>query len=443
MPDPASRLEEIRFGYGPRAGQALASGGLDPDRVMAQLTARDKPAEAWTGPTLADRFVLIDDQIARRRAKLPPLTDPTYNLNTIRARDALAFIARPTAASCGFVERLVNLWSNRLTVASSPGVAILIPPLRDEAVRPHITGRFPDMLRAVLWQPAMLAYLNQNVSSGPNSSYGLRKGRGLNENLARELLELHSMGTGFTQADVTELARLLAGMQAAGNGPELDERRVEPGEKTILGDTYTTGIPEIDRLAETIAMRPETAHSVARMLARHFIADEPPADLVETLAQTYLQSGGHLPPMYRALLTHPAAHDQTLHKLRSPQDFMAASLRATGLSGDEEETPAFRKKGMRLGEVMARMGQPVFAARRPDGWPETAPGFLTPPMVAARLEWATDLARLTGERADPVAQAQHLLGDLGTPLLFGAVAGAEQRWEGLAVLLGSPDFMRR
>lgn len=441
MTETASLLEEIRFGYGPRAGWPLAAGGVDPDRVLAQLTAPDPEAETWTGLDLATRQFSVAEAKRRRQGK--PSQGEVLDLREVTRRDAVAYIARPAVARAGFVERLVNLWSNRLTVSATGGPVLLIPPYRDQAIRPHVAGRFGDMLRAAIWHPAMMSYLNQTVSVGPNSPLGLRRGRGLNENLAREFLELHSMGAGYDQTDVTELARLLAGMKADGAGRQMDQRAVEPGTKTILGETYGEGVHEIDRLIQTVAARPETARSIAVMLARHFLADDPPADLVEDLTATYLREDGQLVPLYRALLSHPAARDPVLHKLRSPQEYMAATLRAVGLTGDPAETPDFNRRNLRLSEVMARMGQPIFAARRPDGWPEVATGWLTPPMLASRLDWAADLARLTGDRADPVAQTRAVLGDLASPLLRGAVAGAEQRWEGLAVLLGSPEMMRR
>jgi len=441
MTEPASLLEEIRFGYGPRAGWPLAPDGLDPDRVLAQLAAADPDAAAWTGPTLAQRFVALEQRAARKKGQATP--DTGLDLKQETERSVLAFVTRPAAARLGFVERLVNLWSNRLTIGAAPGTLQLAPHFRDEAIRPRIAGRYADLLRAALWHPAMHVYLSQTSSVGPNSDIGRRKGRGLNENLAREFLELHSMGTGYDQRDVTELARLLAGMATDATGPHVDPRRAEPGEKTILAATYTGGIEEIDRLVETVALRPETAQAVALTLARHFIDDAPPADLTAALAASYRQTGGDLPALYRTLLTHPASRNPARTKLRSPQDYMAATLRAVGLTGDPAATPAFARRGMRPAEVMARMGQPPFGARRPDGWPEVAAGWLTPPMLAARLDWAADLARLVGDRADPVAQTRALLGDTASPLLLAAVAGAEQRWEGLAVLLGSPDFMRR
>jgi len=439
--EPASLLEEIRFGYGPRAGHALGPGGVDPDRVLAQLALPDPEADAWTGPPIAERFAIIAE--LRRRKQGRASGGAFGDLRAVAERAAIAYTVRPAVARAGFAERLVNLWANRLTVAAASGVEPLIPHYRDEAIRPHIAGRYADLLRASLWHPAMLAYLNQTTSVGPNSVTGLRKGRGLHENLPREFLELHSMGAGYDQRDVTELARLLAGMKTDIDGSRVDPKAVEPGPKTILGAVYAEGAAEIDRLVETVALQPETAQAVGFTLARHFTTDDPPTDLVADLAATYLRVDSDLPPLYRILLSHPAARSATLAKLRSPQEYIAASFRAVGLSGDPEVTPQLGKRGRNVIEALARMGQPVFRARRPDGWPETAAGWLTPPMLAARLDWAADLARLTAATADPEAQTRFVLGDLASPLLTRAVAGAEQRWEGLAVLLGAPEFMRR
>lgn len=440
-----SLLEIIRFGYGPTKGQVMAAGGVDPDRLLAQLGSDDLAAQVWNRPTLADRYDLLAVRGAEKR-KGEPEDSASERMKEILTQDKISFVARPVVAELGFVERLVNLWANRMTVANTAGAGNYIQPFRDEAIRPHIGGRFADMLRSALWHPAMHFYLNQTRSVGPNSSLGLRKGRGLNENLAREFLELHAMSTGYDQRDVTELARLMAGMVQDKRGLRMDQRSVEPGPKVILGTTYTDADPmaEINRLVETVAARLETARSVALMLARHFIADEPPKGLVDAITRAYSTSDGDLPQTYRALLEHPASQNPDRQKLRSPQEYVAATLRAVGLTGLETGLPGLRKnRSFGVPDVLAKMGQPIFRARRPDGWPETAPGWMTPPMMAARLDWATDLSRIAGEKADPGAMADALLGDLATPMLHRAVRGAEQRWEGLAVLLGSPDFMRR
>ena len=440
--DAPSLIEDIRFGFGPKAGTMPSPGGLNPDRLLAQLTAQDPDAEVWTRPPLGDRLALLvqsklgDPQSAATSAI-------AQELKTIEQADVASFVARPAVTALGFVERLVNLWANRITVASPlKQIGHFIQSFRDEAIRPNIAGRYADLLKATLWHPAMQVYLTQTDSIGPNSPFGLRKGRGLNENLAREFLELHSMGHGYTQTDVTELAKLLAGMAYDETGPHVNKQRAEPGAKTILGASYGEGMAEIARLVEAVALRPETADAVAFFMARHFIADVPPPDLVQALSASYFANDTELVPVYRTLLQHPAAADPSRQKVRSPQEYAVASLRLMGLTGQEQNLPAL-PKGLQPREALTAMGQPPFKALRPDGWPEVAAGWMTPPMIAARIDWAVDVARATGDRADPVALADFALGDMATPLLRRAVAGAEQRWEGLTVLLASPDFSRR
>ncbi len=446
-----SLLEDIRFGYGPLAGVPSPGEGVDPDRLLAQFDRPDPALDAFRRPGTEERKRLMQELRRQNRERrqgqaIDREDSASRQLKDMFQQDTLAFVLLPVAATNGFVERLVNLWSNRLTVAVASNAGTFIQPFRDEVVRAHLTGRFADMLRAALWHPAMLIYLNQNASVGPGSSLAMRKDRGLNENLAREFLELHSMGMGYDQSDVTELARLLAGMRNDARGRGMNLTAVTPGPKVILGQRYGDDDPEaeIDRMVETVAARPETARSVGHMLARHFIADDPPPDLVDELTRAYLGSDGALLPLYRTLLSHPAASYPQLAKLRSPQDYAAAGLRALGLTGQETALPGLHKRrGFRLPEALARMGQPIFRARRPDGWPETAQGWLTAPMMAARIDFAADLARAAGDRSDPVGLCDGVLGGLANPALRPSIQGAEQRWEGVAVLLGSPDFMRR
>ena len=210
----------------------------------------------------------------------------------------------------------------------------------------------------------------------------------------------------------------------------------------VLGQQFDGSDPEaeINRLVAYVAARPETARNVAFTLARHFIADDPPADLVDSLAAAYLDNDGHLPAVYRVLLTHPAANSPERQKLRSPQDYVAASLRLLGVTPEDKD---FSKLVRRLPPTLAAMGQPVYRALRPDGWPEVAQGWMTPPMMAARIDWAIDSARLAEDRVNPVAMVELALGDYASPLLKQSASRAEQRWEGLAVLIGSPEFSRR
>ncbi|MBC7477610.1 MAG: DUF1800 domain-containing protein [Pseudorhodobacter sp.] len=440
--EPASLLEEIRFGYGPRAGRPLGV-GFDVDRVLAQLTADDPDGAAWDRPTLASRYDLIQQYNTEKDtvAGVKPAT--AQALKAMQVADIETFVARPAFAAAGFVERLVNLWANRITISNaSGGVVRYMQNYRDEAIRPHIAGRYGDMLKATLWHPGMQLYLTQSNSFGPDSIAGKKRGKGLNENLAREFLELHSMQTGYTQEDVTSLAMLLAGMASGEKGKRVDARRVQPGKKVILGQTFGDDDPvaEIDHLVDYVALRPETAHNVAFFMARHFLADEPPADLVADLAATYSARQGDLPSVYRVLLEHPAARAPAREKLRTPQEYAAATIRLLGIT---PTSPVFDKLMRKIPNAMAAMGQTPFRALRPDGWPEVSEGWLTPPMVAARIDWAVDMARRAGNGVDPQAMVTTALGDTASPLIRRAVSGAEQRWEGLAVLLGSPEFSRR
>ena len=441
--EPASLLEEIRFGYGPRLGMPVAPGGVDADRVLAQLSARDPDGAAWDRPTLEKRYALGAIYAAEKKSPLGLSPATGQAMKQIWVDDIQSCLTRPTFAAAGFVERLVNLWANRITVSNASNTVVrFVQSFRDEAIRPFVAGNYGDMLKAALWHPGMQYYLSQANSFGPDSVLGKRKGRGLNENLAREFLELHSMRTGYGQDDVTQLAMLLAGMTSDAKGNRVDPRRVQPGRKVILGQTYDDSDPEaeINRLIDHVAHRPETAQNVGFTLARHFIADEPPAGLVDSLAAAYLAHDGDLPAVYRVLLTHPLSQSPERQKLRSPQEFVAATLRLLGVAPGDANFP---KLVRRLPVAVAAMGQPVFQAQRPDGWPEVSEGWMTPPMMAARIDWAVDAARMSGDRVNPLALVDTALGDFASPLLKQSVGRAEQRWEGLAVLFGSPEFSRR
>ena len=447
-----SRIEQVRFGYGPRGSDALAAepapDGLDPDRVLAQLQMPDPPAEAYARPALADRLRLLAAARAERLGQnegRAPDRRPAEALKQLEADDRRAWLLRAVAARAGFRERLVNFWANRLTVGSRKGdLAFLVAAYHDDVARSHLAGTFPDMLAASAFHPAMLHYLDQSRSVGPGSRVGRRRSSGLNENYARDLLALHRMGgRRYRPGDGTALARLLAGLGPTPDGAGGDPGRVEPGEKTVLGRRYGEGAREIRRFLADLAMRPETADSVATALAVHFLSDRPDPDLIARMAALYLTHDGALIPLYRALLRHPAASDPVPHKVRSPHEYVAASLRALDLSGSETTPSGPLRRGWRAEAAMKDMGQPVFAPPGPDGWPEVSAEWISPPFLSARLDWAERLGRFTEDRVEPVALARHLIGPQDAQGTIAAVAQAERRWEGVAVLLGAPAFMRR
>lgn len=438
---PATLIEDIRFGYGPDPLAGVPGPGLDPQRLLDQLARAVKPTPR-DHLLVGDRLSLMDQQsAASKAAKMGgPQENPARELlRRLASEDAVDWVWDGVLTQTPFAERLVNFWANRLTVAYTKGaVSNLLGPYREQAIRPHIAGRFADILAASAWHPAMLEYLDQAASVGPNSTIGLRKRRGLNENYAREFLELHTMGRGYTQADVTALAHLFAGMQYRTEGAYFHEEAAEPGTKLVLGASYGSGPDEIARLIETVARKPETAASIAYDLAQHFIADDPPQDLVEAMAKAYLDHDTALMPVYSALLHHPAAADPVFRKYRRPQEYLIATLRVLGV-GLELSTGKGRLK---IGQILGNMGQPPLRAPGPNGWPDRVEDWLAAPSLAARLSWAETAARRFARNTEPGPLARAVLGDADEATLT-AVTRAEQRWEGVAVLLGCPAMMRR
>ena len=366
-----------------------------------------------------------------------------------RAEAAVRFQQLATAER-GLVERLVQFWSNHFTVSAAKGAAVRASAgaFEREAIRPHVLGRFVDMLLAVEQHPAMLIYLDNNQSFGPNSRAGQNRERGLNENLARETLELHTLGVdgGYTQADVAALSRIYTGWGIHPPQPDEPEGgrfnfappRHEPGPQTLLGRTYPEGQGkagvDLGRagLAD-LARHPSTARFIARKLARHFVADEPPPALVARLEAAFTSSKGDLLTVTRALIEAPESWATPLAKLRTPMDFVASLMRATGQT---PEAPAATLTGLRL------MGQPHWQAPGPNGWPDSTAAWLAPEAMAVRLDIASQWAR-RASGVDPLDLTDKILGPAVSRDTRETVARAESRAQGLAILFMSPEFQRR
>jgi uncharacterized protein (DUF1800 family) len=298
------------------------------------------------------------------------------------------------------------------------------------------------MVLAVVQHPAMGLYLDNWVSVGPDSRVGLRGRRGLNENLGRELLELHTLGVdgGYGEEDVRALARILTGWSIGGQRaadpghfrfvPEIHQ----PGQKIFLGQTYPeSGMGEGLAAIHTIAHHPSTARHVARQLAVHFIADQPPPAAVDRLAQVFMQTGGDLRAVSAALVDRPEAWSSYQQKIKSPFDLVASALRATGRSLPPEQAV----------RTFDRLGQGLHMAPSPAGWPDDAAAWIGPEAVLRRVEWAQAYADQVGDDIDPVALTSAVLGDTIAPDQHQAIARAESRPTALAMLFASPAFQRR
>jgi uncharacterized protein (DUF1800 family) len=299
-------------------------------------------------------------------------TEPPLEQKLLRA-DAMARFQKVAYAEVGFVERLVHFWSNHfcVSVAKGPIVRATAGSFEREAIRPHVLGRFADMLKAVESHPAMLFYLDNAQSFGPNSPAGRNGKRGLNENLAREILELHTLGVagGYTQADVTSLARIITGWTFAGREGRIGEPGAfvffgnghEPGDHTLLGKVYREGGMEQGEAAlADLARHPATARHVALKLARHFVADDPPKSLVERLAKVFHDSEGDLKAVTNALVDSQEAWTAPLAKMRTPEEFVLAAIRAIDRMPEDASAVLgpLNIMGMPFGSRPARMVGP-------------------------------------------------------------------------------------
>ena len=351
----------------------------------------------------------------------------------------------------------MHFWSNHFAISADkqplPAIAGLF---ENEAIRPHVTGRFADLLLAAEQHPAMILYLDNQRSIGPGSKLAKRANRrqnrqefGLNENLAREILELHTLGVdgGYSQQDVTTFAKVLTGWSIGGANErgrfadgepgkfEFRENIHEPGGQTLLGKKYTAaGIKQGEAVLRDLAVHPSTARFLATKLARHFVADEPPAALVQRLTDAHLDSDGDLSVVYEALISAKETWLAINAKYKSPHDFVISTLRAFDHVPDR---PQFIIAALDL------LGQTPYRPGSPEGWPDTALQWGGADALYKRIEWANTVARRVGSRVNPVELGQAVLGPAFGAETRKAVARAESFSQGMTLLLASPDFQRR
>jgi uncharacterized protein (DUF1800 family) len=430
--------------------------------MLDRLAGPDEAARRWPVPAYdaarPDRATVRDTARAMRQAEGTPEAEAAAAAYRSQRRAIFAeklrllaaVTARHVGTSDGLRERLVLFWADHFTVrARNAAGEHLVTPYVESAIRPHVAGRFADMLRAVVLHPEMLIYLDQANSYGPGSAAGLRLGRGLNENLAREVLELHTLGVDgpYTQDDVRELAELLTGLTwSAERGTHYRSDRAEPGAETVLGTTYPAweDIALIEQALDDLAAHPATAAHLARKLATHFVADAPDPDLVTALADRFQETGGDLLAVTGALLDHPAAWAPDLAKAKPPFAFLASALRALGVDPDAIAALDERETRRLLVNPLALMGQPWEDPVGPDGWPEEAEAWISPQGLAARIGWAMRMPRqLLDPLPDPRDFVATALGPLAGEVTVFAAGAAESRHEGVGVVLASADFNRR
>lgn len=464
-------LAHNRFGLGWRFGAAPLA---NPRRALLDDLARHDPAPPVIAalPGRSALVATIRDYRAEVRAgrEAPPMArDVDVMARDVRVHYLNAATARLEQAAVTdtpFAERLIHFWSNHFAVsAQSLPVAVLAGDHENRAIRPHIMGKFADLLRAAALHPAMLLFLDQAQSVGPGSMLASRasqrqagEGRelGLNENLAREILELHTLGVRsvYSQADVTALARALTGWTVAGLTQRADrllermgvsaapgdavfvDAMHEPGAQMIAGrrfegDGRTKSLAALDYLAA----HPATARHVATKLARHFAADVPPPALVARLERAFLDSGGDLPTLYRMLVDAPECWNAATPKFKTPWDWTISVLRATGIS-------ALQGRRGAVG-VLEQLGQPIWRSGSPAGYDDIADRWAGASGLMQRAELAARIAGSIGDLGDPRSWAAAMLADAARPESLTAVARADSPAQGVTLALMAPEFLRR
>lgn len=463
-----------RFGLGARAGEIAAARGDPRGFLKAQIRREGADLPLHNGETSAQRIAAFREYRQDRQdmraegpdGETPDASDPVKIARRMLREDtATDFLGRFQLAvetPAGFRERWALFWANHFTVSATKLVtATVVGPFEIEAIRPNVFGAFADLLGAAVTHPAMLLYLDQAQSIGPNSRAAQLLGRGrrgngnpaaaqgrrltgLNENLAREILELHTVGIdgGYSQADVTEFARAMTGLSVGGlrqgemaGMPVFRDLAHEPGARTVMGVRYPEGgRDQVAAILTDLAAKPQAARFICAKIARHFVADAPPPALVGRLERTWLETGGALDRVAAALIEAPEAWDPEPRKFKTPYEFVVSGWRAAGQS----------PRGIaRVAPVLNGMGQKAFSAPSPKGWPEEAAAWANPAAVIQRMTYAQAFtAAATGDR-DPKVLAAETLGARLAPATATAIARAESRAEGFALLLMSPEFQRR
>ena len=414
--------------------------------IATDIAAKDPAMQSSTQTAQNGGAAIAPGEAMQPNPARPPAQPLNIIQKTFRA-EALARLQRGVIADCGFVERLVVFWSNHFCISANKGALARMwaGSFEREAIRPHVLGRFGDMLKAVEQHPAMLFFLDNQQSLGPDSRAGINRNRGLNENLAREIMELHTLGVGggYSQDDVTSLARIITGWTYAGRQGQLgtpgtfvfNANAHQPGAQRVMGKIYeANGVAQGEAVLADIARHPSTAKFIATKFVRHFTADEPPPALVARLQDVFTKTDGDLKALATALVDSSEAWQAPLTKMRSPYEFLVASGR---LLGRNPEDPSRYLNGLNT------LGQPLWSPAGPNGFPDTNAAWAAPEGMKLRLDISAQLASNLADRIDPRDLLELVAADAASPETRRTIERAESRQQALALLLMSPEFQRR
>ncbi|RWX75558.1 DUF1800 domain-containing protein [Neorhizobium lilium] len=498
-------LAAIRYGYGLRPGEPMPG---DAAGLLAQVaegpTRRARfPREGIAGRReTATRIISLRTAEAKAAREGKPNEDirkqTQREMQRIYWQDAMARLAQAVHSPLGFYERLASFWTDHFSTSAlkSLPMRMVVPLYEAEAIRPNIGGSFSRLLTASILHPAMLIYLDQDQNTGVDPATAQKAGRGLNENLGRALLEFHTLGAGssYTQSDVRAAALILTGLSVDNRALQVvyRPRFAEGGAITLLGRDYDGDEGEGQDhvlMLEDLAAKPKTAEHICRKLVAHFIADDPPEDLVAPMVAAWARSQGNLTEVYRAMLTHPRAWAEPGQKIKQPFEFVASGFRSLGLpesnfatllrdmdTVDVEEGPvdkAMKMAGDVAGQMtgqsagpmglptddevkrrsgrassltlgaLQRMGQPIWQPPSPAGFPDKADLWLSPDQLTERISWSRMVAKSFGQKMEPSQFLEAALADAAGPDTRQIISQAPNRLHGITMVLASPEFNRR
>jgi len=445
----------IRFGTGLRPGAPA----LGPDTLLTGLSGPDSLALRYAQDSYATRVAFGQEVTRLNRARRDSdaadqaFQEARRQLNRDILQQLAITLARGVAAEGGAAlrERLVWFWADHFTtVGGRAHMRGAIAAYVDAVIRPHVAGRFSDMLAAAILHPVMVLYLDQERSYGPNSVTGLRRSASLNENLARELLELHTLGagSGYSQEDVRQMAELLTGLGIESDGGlAFRPGNAEPGAEVILGQSFggapVADLSEIRAALQALSLRPETARHISGKLADYFLSDGPDPTLIDAMAATWIDTEGDLAQVMGTLLAHPSAWMSGPGRVKRPLHFIVSSLRALEIPPQTIAAAGPNRVNRVAALPMAAMGQAWQGASGPDGFFDDDREWIRPQSLAARIGWAMVApSELRPRLPDPRVFLVEALSDTAPPDLIRAAARAETRAEGVGIVLASPEFQR-
>lgn len=460
-----------RFGMGARPGEINEIASDPRGWLLEQVNAPDKALITNDGLMTtqeATRFVINGIQQIKEARRAADAEQKSANeLTKIRKKIRASFeefyeielkirIAHAITTQSSFSERWVRFWSNNFSVSTRhPNLLPMVNAFEREAIRPNVFGQFSDMLKASTFHPTMLYYLDNHVSVGPSSKavewakYAGRTPPGLNENLAREVLELHTLGvdSGYQQADVLAFAKMLTGWTIFGlpsfahdKGADVGEviffsKKHERRRQVFLNKIYPAkGAGQAKMALVNLAKHPATARHISMKLLRHFVDDEPNLADITILETTFLDTEGDLKELAKALINLKTMWRPKLRKFKTPEDLMVSTARAVGMDPRDIENPINTYKVL---------GQLPFNAPSPEGWSDNPVDWTGSDMIKKRIEWAYEFAGNISNSNSGAELLENALGHNVSDKTLHSVKRADNEREALALAIMSPEFQRR